>query len=83
MKKMTLTFDWIDNGRGKSVLADEREFAVKDEDEVKKDISRASTNISRFVAAFLELGAIVGVGLSGARRTSFTGTSSSCPGQNS
>ena len=38
MKKMILTFDWIDNGRGKSILADEREFIVKDEADVQKDI---------------------------------------------
>ena len=38
MKKMILTFDWIDNGRGKSILADEREFTVKDEADVQKDI---------------------------------------------
>ena len=37
--KMVLTFDWIDNGRSASIWAAEREFVVKDEVDVKKDIA--------------------------------------------
>lgn len=36
---MVLTLDWIDNGRAASILAAEREFVVKDESDVKKDIA--------------------------------------------
>lgn len=39
MKKMTLTFEWIDNGRRASIRVAEREFPIKDEVDVKKDIS--------------------------------------------
>ena len=37
MKKMTLTFEFTDNGRGRIVA--EKEFAIKSEPEIKKDIS--------------------------------------------
>ena len=35
--KMVLTFEWTDNGHGD--IVDEREFAIKDDVEVKKDIA--------------------------------------------
>jgi len=37
--KMRLTFEWTDNRRGEDNIVDEREFDVKDEADVKKDIS--------------------------------------------
>ena len=39
MKKMVLTFEWIDDGRGDDKIVAEKEFVVKDEKEVKKDIT--------------------------------------------
>ena len=39
MVKMVLTFEWTDNRRGEDKIVDEREFAIKDEADVKKDIS--------------------------------------------
>lgn len=39
MSSMVLTFEWTDNGHGRDDIADERLFAIKDEAEVKKDIS--------------------------------------------
>ena len=38
MKKMVLTFEWTDNGY-RGIPDEEREFVVKDEVDVKKDIS--------------------------------------------
>ena len=37
--KMILTFEWTDDGHGDDKIVDEREFAIKDEADVQKDIS--------------------------------------------
>ena len=39
MKKMTLTFMWTDDGHGDDKIIAEKEFTVKSEPDVKKDIS--------------------------------------------
>ena len=39
MSSMVLTFEWTDEGHGRDVIADERMFAIKDEKDVKKDIT--------------------------------------------